>query len=275
MKAVRHKAAAEIVRDGAWGARLDVLRVALTERKPDALQRIRGEIMRLDGQIFALKNRCSLAAASAENQQRGFEAGEERRHQRALEMLAERRASMPDAVQARVARMEGEIATLEQMVGDLAALIRHLKAEPLSGDYGATPETGLKRKDWLAVYRQKGRITQDQSDAGEQFAKTFEAQQASARSCLNPERGSGDAAAAVYYGGESARLAGEATVAAIQAMGPVDSAAVIAVAINCIPISAWANRMGCTEDDGYRALHRGLNALHRHYGLTLSGNFGR
>lgn len=273
MKVSRRSSAQEAPARIGWEHHLETLRGSLEARKPDVLQQIRGEIMRLDGQISALKNRCSLAAGSAENQQRGFESGEKARHQRALEMLAKRRGRIPETVVARVARMEAEITALEGNVGDLAGLIQHLRAEPLATDEGGTPETLGKRKDWLAVYAARRRITVDQWHAGLTFADTAQKTEAGSRSCLDRDQGEGTIDSAAFFGGEALRLAKESHLAAVRAMGPVNSSTVSAVTLNGMSANALAKHLGCKEDDTFRSLDGGLKALVEHYRVDTLGFF--
>lgn len=274
MKAAQRKAAAEIVREGDWGEHLATLRQALEERKPDALQRIRSEIMTLDDQIARLIRQSDLVPKSAENQQAGFERGEERRHQEALDMLARRRGKMPELVAVKVAKITAEIETKAERVQDLSNLISALRAEPFAQDYGGTPETMTKARDWLVVYETKGfktgqgqmlKITKAQREAGQMLAMQADRTVVSLKSCLNNEPGSGG------VDGPIGMTRREKAVAryteAVQSMGLIDAAVVIGVSILGMSIPVWAKVHKAPEEPAFKALDRGLKALASHYRL--------
>jgi len=273
VKAVKRRAAAvELVREGDWGAHLDRLRQALEERKPDALQRIRAEIMTLDDEIQKLTRQAELAPLSAENQQAGFERGETKRHQEALEMLARRRANMPVLVEAKVAKITAMIDTKAARVQDLSTLISALRAEPFAQDYGGTPETVTKARDWLVIYETKGfkvgqgqvlKISQAQRIAGQELAMTADATQGSIKSCLNEEKGGGSG----FSFGEGLQGAVDAYQAAVRSMGLIDAAVVVAVAVAGASVQQWSKVHKAPEEQAFKALDRGLKALATYYRL--------
>lgn len=273
-KAAKRRASLDIVREGDWGDHLANLRQALEERKPDALQRIRTEIMTLDDQITKLIRQSDLVPKSAENQQAGFERGEAKRHEEALAMLAKRRANMPALVAVKVANLTAQIEAKASMVEDLSNLISALRAEPFAQDYGGTPETVTKARDWLVVYETKGfktgqgqvlRISKVQREAGQMLAMQADRTVVSLKSCLNNEPGSGGTDGPIGMSRREKAVADYS--AAVQSMSLIDAAVVIGVSILGMSVPIWAKRNGAPEEAAFKALDRGLRSLASYYRL--------
>ena len=130
---------------------------------------------------------------------------------------------------------------------------------------------GLRKRhrvDRLHRYLQRGTITRAQHKAGRRFADIAEAGQVGIQSMLDPDRGGG--------GGPERRLvevgarvaaALESYRAAVQAMGIVNSQAVIAVCLANTAADQWALASKFPQNDGAAALRMGLQSLVEHYGL--------
>lgn len=128
------------------------------------------------------------------------------------------------------------------------------------------------RVDRLASYLSRGNIDRDQHKAGHRFIADAEAAQVSIPSLLDPSRvggGSGPEARLVSAGLE-ANMATRRVAAAIQAMGIVNSRAVIAVCLANTPADLWAQMAHYRPKDGIGALRMGLQALVIHYGIDNS-----
>jgi hypothetical protein len=170
---------------------------------------------------------------------------------------------------------------------------RRKKSPALPPDFvGATPERiargevivenflldgarGIRKRhkvDRLAMYLNRGNIDRDQHKAGQRFIDDAEAAQVSIPSLLDPSRvGGGDGAdARMVRAGLEANMATRRIAQAIQAMGIVNSRAVIAVCLANTPADLWAQMARYRPKDGIGALRMGLQALVIHYGLDNS-----
>lgn len=149
--AARHGDAGEAA---LWAAHLAVLRQALLMRKPDARDRIRSEVARLEREIAAMSDRHALA----------------RRSLRWGDACASR------AEGALCAQLDGQITERLRRVSDLAGLLRG-NAPRGCEDSGATPEAAMRPAaiDPVEMLLGKGRLSEDQARAAREIAWIYEA----------------------------------------------------------------------------------------------------
>lgn len=127
------------------------------------------------------------------------------------------------------------------------------------------------RVDRLKRYLAHGVISKEQYAAGHQFAADAELSQISTPSFLDMSRfGVGAPELYATKAGLRANMAYRRVAAAIQAMGIVNSRAVIAVCLTNTPADEWARAARFKRDDGATGLRMGLQALVIHYGLDNS-----
>lgn len=118
----------------------------------------------------------------------------------------------------------------------------------------------------LSRYCKRGEITQRQFVAGAKFARDQEGAVPDIRSCLNAQRGGGDAHEYMLAAGGAAVHALHAYSKALAALGPL-ALIVTWVAVFGRPAASWATHHGRPARDGIAVLREGLQALADHYGL--------
>lgn len=111
--------------DDAWQRHVEALRRAIKARKPDAVQRIKAEVAKLDSQISALANRRELAAQTFANDQ-------------------QRRQALHSAT---MATIERRITELAAKMDDLRAITKRIGSTMLDNDTGETPEAKQHPQD--------------------------------------------------------------------------------------------------------------------------------
>lgn len=140
-----------------WANHLSVLRKAILMRKPDARDRIRSEVSRLEREIEAIRTRRNLA-------------GRKQRH-------AEATALSGDAAAAEFAQLDHQMVQRLRRVSDLAALLRQNALPGKAQDLGGTPEAVLRPAvaDPIEMLLGKGRLTEDQARAAREIAWVYQA----------------------------------------------------------------------------------------------------
>lgn len=141
-----------------WRRHLEVLRLALRLRKPDARGRVRSEAARLEREIAALSDRRELL----------------RRRLRWSDSVTGAGVGSGESA---VARLDDQIAQRLRQVSDLAALLRAGMPPASAEDAGATAEAALRSTtlDPVAMLVGKGKLTEDQARAAHEIAWVHQA----------------------------------------------------------------------------------------------------
>lgn len=170
-----------------WKDHLAALSLAVEARHPDAVERLKTEVGKLDGEISALVNRRELVAQTLESEQQQREATCAAelsdflaRHGKDEQALIARRERLPQVTAGREKALGAEIKRLHARMKQLARLLREAekpKGTP-KGD-GPTAEAGLKpaTRDIIGVLeaRLDGGITHHQAEAARKIAEINEA----------------------------------------------------------------------------------------------------
>lgn len=127
-----------------WAEHLAVLRSALDQGKPDAIQNAKSEIRRLDGEVSALANRRELMAQNGRDM-----------------------AQITLAIEGRAGR-----------IADIRGILQNLKLIPREVDEGATPEVAARpaARDPIVLLEEAERkapgtgLTSDQARAAKEIA---------------------------------------------------------------------------------------------------------